>query len=101
MRLEAEKFSIELRRPFRIAHGSSVTRETLLVHLYDEEEDLVAHGEGALPPYYPSTAGACLAWLDKVAHGNDAEAWEDACTAEGPPDAAAGRAALEIALQDL
>jgi hypothetical protein len=37
LRLEAEKFIIRLRRPFRIAHGSSVTRETILVHLHDEK----------------------------------------------------------------
>jgi L-alanine-DL-glutamate epimerase-like enolase superfamily enzyme len=101
MRLEAEKFRIKLRRPFRIAHGWSVTRETILVHLYDEEANIVAHGEGALPPYYPSTANACLAWLNEVAQKGDASRWQDACVAEGPPEAAAGRAALEIALQDL
>ena len=50
MRLEAEKFAIRLRRPFRIAHGSSAIRETILVHLYDEKEGFVAQGEGALPP---------------------------------------------------
>ncbi len=101
MRLEAEKFAIRLRRPFRIAHGSSATRETILVHLYDEKEGFVAHGEGALPPYYPSTAEACLTWLDEVAQSGDAVAWETACNAQGPPETAAGRAALEIALQDL
>jgi len=101
MRLEAEKFTIKLRRPFRISHGSSATRETILVHLHDEREGIVAHGEGALPPYYPSTADACLAWLNKVAQDGDAVAWEAACAAQRPPEAAAGRAALEIALQDL
>jgi L-Ala-D/L-Glu epimerase / N-acetyl-D-glutamate racemase len=101
MRLEAEKFAIRLRRPFRIAHGSSATRETILVHLYDEKEGFVAHGEGALPPYYPSTAEACLTWLNEIAQSGDALAWETACNAHGPAETAAGRAALEIALQDL
>jgi len=101
MRLEAEKFAIRLRRPFRIAHGSSDIRETILVHLHGETEGLIAHGEGALPPYYPSTSEASLAWLEDVAQVEDAVQWEAACDAQGPPGAAAGRVALEIALQDL
>jgi L-alanine-DL-glutamate epimerase-like enolase superfamily enzyme len=101
MRFEAERFTIQLRRPFRIAHGSSTTRETILVHLHDEEEDIVAHGEGALPPYFPSTAEACLSWLNEVAQSGNTAAWGAACNAYGPPEIAAGRAALEIALQDL
>ncbi len=100
MRLEAEKFTIQLRRPFRIAHGSSATRETILVHLHDTERGIVAHGEGALPPYYPSTPEGSLAWLNEVARSGDPDAWEAACIAQGPHEAAAGRAALEIALQD-
>jgi L-Ala-D/L-Glu epimerase len=101
MRLEAEKFAIRLRRPFRIAHGSSDIRETILVHLHDDRAGLIAHGEGALPPYYPSTSEACLAWLEEVARLADAVEWETACEAQGPNEASAGRAALEIALQDL
>ena len=101
MRLEAEKFTIQLRRPFRTAHGSSATRETILVHLHDRKRGIVAHGEGALPPYYPSTPEGCLTWLNEVARSGDAGAWEAACTAHAPLEAAAGRAALEIALQDL
>jgi L-alanine-DL-glutamate epimerase-like enolase superfamily enzyme len=101
MKLEAERFTIKLRRPFRIAHGMSVTRETILVHLYDDKEGIDAHGEGALPPYYPSTAAACLAWLNRVAQEGDMATWERTCAAGGPPETAAGRVALEIALQDL
>ncbi len=88
MKLSAEKYTIRLPRPFRIAHGASTSRETILVHLHDEETGLTGHGEGALPPYYPSTAEASLRWL-----GNP----ED----PAPPEAAAAVAALEIARQDL
>ncbi len=101
MRLEAERFTIRLRRPFRIAHGLSATRETILVHLHDEAQGIQAHGEGALPPYYPSTAEACLKWLNNVAQGGDIAAWEKECVAPGSDEIAAGRVALEIALQDL
>lgn len=91
MTLEAEKFSIRLRRPFRIAHGTSTTRDTLLVHLRDGA--LTAHGEGALPPYYPSTAEAGLAWLKTVP--------TDGSLPSAPPEAAAARVALEMARHDL
>lgn len=91
MKLRAEKYSIRLPRPFRIAHGVSNTRDTLLVHIHDG--DLTGHGEGALPPYYPSTAEAGLAWLENI----------DLATPlpPAPPEAAAARVALEIALCDL
>lgn len=94
MKLAAERFVIRLRRPFRIAHGVSDTRETILVHLEDGGAALTAHGEGALPPYYPSRAEACLAWLSRLPR-------EIAEIPPAPPDAAAARVAVEIALQDL
>lgn len=91
MKLSAEKYSIRLPRPFRIAHGVSTTRDTLLVHLQDGA--LTGHGEGALPPYYPSTAEAGLAWLNTVD--------PTAPLPPAPPEAAAARVALEIAHCDL
>jgi L-alanine-DL-glutamate epimerase-like enolase superfamily enzyme len=99
MKLEAERFTIKLPRPFRIAHGSSLTRETILVHIQDEGFD--AHGEGALPPYYPSTAEAALSWLNSIGRKGDVTAWENECAGGAPAPAAAARVALEIALQDL
>jgi L-Ala-D/L-Glu epimerase len=101
MKLEAQRFTIRLRRPFRIAHGSSTTRESILVHLREGENGIEAHGEGALPPYYPSTAEACLQWLSQVAQESDIAAWERECAADEPHHLAAGRVALEIAMQDL
>jgi len=88
MKLSAEKFTIQLPRPFRIAHGSSDQRDTILVHLHDSETGFTGRGEGALPPYYPSKAKACLAWLADLSH-------------PAPPDAAAAEAALDIARHDL
>jgi L-alanine-DL-glutamate epimerase-like enolase superfamily enzyme len=99
MKLEAERFTINLRRVFRIAHGASTTRETILVHIHGEGID--AHGEGALPPYYPSTAGASLSWLNSIARTQDVAAWENECARGAPSEAVAGCVALEIALQDL
>lgn len=88
MKLSAEKFTIRLPRPFRIAHGSSDQRDTILVHLHDPETGFTGQGEGALPPYYPSTAEACLAWLADPSQPT-------------PPSAAAAEAALDIARHDL
>ncbi len=88
MNLSAEKLTIRLPRPFRIAHGSSSERDTILVHLHDLETGLTGHGEGALPPYYPSSAESCLAWLSDTSE-------------EAPSSAAAAVAALDIARHDL
>ncbi len=86
MTIRGEKFTIRLPRPFRIAHGSSATRDTILVHV--QEGDLTGHGEGALPPYYPSRTEDCLAWLEHP-------------ETPPPPAAAAAQVALEIARHDL
>ncbi len=99
MILRAEKFTIRLRRPFRIAHGTSDTRDTILVHL--EADGLHAHGEGALPPYYPSQAAACLDWLKHLDVGVLPPDGDDAQIPPAPPLAAAARVALQIALRDL
>jgi L-Ala-D/L-Glu epimerase len=98
MKLEAERFTIKLPRPFRIAHGASLTRETILVHIHGEGMD--AYGEGALPPYYPSTAEASLSWLNSTGRKGDLAAWESECARGAPAQATAGHVALEIALED-
>jgi L-alanine-DL-glutamate epimerase-like enolase superfamily enzyme len=96
MKLSAERFTIRLIRPFRIAHGSSDTRETILVKLCDGTYE--GHGEGALPPYYPSRPGSSLCWLRELKMPLDAETNR---IPPAPPDAAAARVAVEIALHDL
>jgi L-alanine-DL-glutamate epimerase-like enolase superfamily enzyme len=91
MTVAAEIFPIRLPEPFRIAHGSTVERETVLVTVTDGAR--TGRGEGALPPYYPSRAEACLAWVR--AHG-----LSDPLPA-APPEAAAARVAVEMARVDL
>lgn len=104
MSLSAEKFTIRLNRPFRIAYGSSSTRDTILISV--RHDALCGHGEGALPPYYPSEGDACLRWIDQVAGQWQfdpvkplPELLRDIPLA--PINAAAARVAWEIALQDL
>lgn len=96
MKLRAERYVIRLFRPFRIAHGTSDTRESILVTLTDG--DLVARGEGALPPYYPSRGEECVRWLQGLELSGDLSI--DQIPA-APGNAVAGRVALEIALHDL
>lgn len=102
MKIEAEKFTIHLRRPFRIAHGSSDTRDTILVRV--ESGGLIGHGEGALPPYYPSTAKDGLEWLAKLKLpdlSKDLGLSEIAGSLPPAPEKAiAARVAVEIALCD-
>ncbi len=101
MDLRAERFTISLRTPFRIAHGSSTSRDTILVHLRDED-GREGHGEGALPPYYPSRAEACLEWLAGFSGTDLRPLLEERHSLPScPPAAMAGRVALEIALHDL
>ncbi|CAN5542035.1 dipeptide epimerase [soil metagenome] len=102
MKIEAEKYTILLRRPFRIAHGSSDTRDTILVRV--ESGGLTGHGEGALPPYYPSVAEDCLRWIGELKLPEAPEglglAETVASLPPAPEKAAAARVAVEIALCD-
>ncbi len=88
MKIRADVFTIRLPHPFRIAHGESTERQTVIVRVTDG--GLTGTGEGALPPYYPSTAGACRDWLAKFPAGGTP-----------PREAAAARVALNIARHDL
>ncbi len=95
MTVAGEIFTIRLPRPFRIAHGVSHTRETVLVQVSDGS--FIGWGEGALPPYYPSRATACLDWLRDIAVEDDPLA----ILPPVPEDATAARVALEMARFDL
>lgn len=95
MKVEGEIFTIGLPRPFRIAHGVSRSRETVLVRVSDD--GFTGWGEGALPPYYPSRADACLDWLRGLEAGSD----PFASLPPAPEEAAAARVAVEMARFDL
>lgn len=96
MTVGGEIFTIRLPRPFRIAHGVSHTRETVLVRV-SAEDGVTGWGEGALPPYYPSRAEACLDWLSGIEVDDDPFAPLPPASGE----AAAARVALEMARLDL
>ena len=96
MYLSVEPLLLHLKTPFRIAHGTSTTRQNVLVRLGD------GIGEGALPPYYPYDFAEVRAYLK----GLDADALlatpfvlEDALD-QLPAGPAPAMAAVDIALHD-
>lgn len=96
MPLTVEPLLLHLQTPFRIAHGTSTTRQNVLVRLGE------GVGEGALPPYYPYDFEEVRAYLEAL----DADALlaapfalEDALDLL-PPGPAPAMAAVDIALHD-
>ena len=98
MKVRVEPLNLELKTPFRIAHGTSTTRRNALVRLGGRHL-----GEGALPPYYPYSLEDVQAYLGALDAGSwlegDSFFLEDALDRlpPGPPPA---RAALDMALHD-
>jgi L-alanine-DL-glutamate epimerase-like enolase superfamily enzyme len=86
----------ELSAPFRIAHGDSERRTTLIARFGD------GIGEGAIVPYYPETRESVDAWLKTF----DASAFDPALTLEAllaliPGDAPLTAAcAMDLAIHD-
>ena len=97
MTLTAEPFPLRLRTPFRIAHGVSAERTNVLVRLGD------GLGEGALPPYYPTSlddALNALRALDLGTWQRDGPPAPEHLLDQLPPLPAPARAALDLALHD-
>ncbi len=98
MKLRTETLTLHLRTPFRIAHGVSETRQSVIVYLDD------AIGEAALAPYYGVTPEQVIAYLAdprvKDILGDDLLLRED-ILCRLPPGPMPARAAIDIALHDL
>ena len=97
MHLTVEPITLNLKTPFRIAHGVSAARHNVLVHLDDSV------GEGALAPYYGYSQTKVVTYLQSLdvdaLLGDDPLALEDALD-RLPPGPAPARAAMDIALHD-
>lgn len=85
----AELHTLRLIRPFRIAHGSSATRQLLRVSWSG------AVGEAPFVPYYRDTPEASLAWFQ---HWKPDSQWQPTSTADAPRQA---RLALDLLRHDL
>lgn len=97
MYLNVEPITLNLRTPFRIAHGTSTARYNVLLHLGD------GVGESALAPQYGHSQEKVVAYL----RGLDVDAlWDaDSLALEDaldriPPGPSPARAAVDIALHD-
>ncbi len=92
-----EPITLKLKTPFRIAHGTSLARDSVLVHLGDSV------GEGPIMPYSGYTQAEVVAYLQnldlEVLLGNDPLALEDILN-RLPSGPAPARNAIDIALHD-
>jgi L-alanine-DL-glutamate epimerase-like enolase superfamily enzyme len=102
MELSYEPITVDLEIPFRIAHGTSVSRHNVLVRLEDGEYE--GWGEAAPVRQHNETQKGVMAYLDSVrgilGETPDPFLLED-LLASLPPGSQAAKAALDIALHDL
>ncbi|MET0412075.1 MAG: dipeptide epimerase [Polyangiaceae bacterium] len=96
MKLGWQPLTLELERPFTIAHGQSNTRTNVLTQL---DEGI---GEAAGVPYLGETEAGIVAYLAQVdLRDLDDPAQIDEVLARLPAGSAAARAACDMALHDL
>jgi L-alanine-DL-glutamate epimerase-like enolase superfamily enzyme len=97
-RLSWERLTLQLRNPFRIAHGTSDTRHAFWLRLANDE----GWGEGTIPPYYGIPDAAMIAVWQAAAARPDPFPDDPAAVATwvGTDGPAPARAALDLALHD-
>ena len=95
MNLTIEPITLELKTPFKIAHGVSERRNNVLVHL---DEGI---GEGAGVPYLGETQTGIMDYIRSTSEQwSDDPVQIDELLEELPLGSSSGRAALDIALHD-
>ncbi len=97
-RLTWQKFTLQLRNPFRLSYGVSETRQAFWLRLADD----VGWGEGTIPPYYGVKDADMIAYWAMKARSDrpfpdDTDEIPDWVGTNGPAPA---RCALELALYD-
>ena len=97
-----EKYTLNLRNPFRLSYGVSETRDAYILRLTDENEGVVGWGEGTIPPYYGVKPADMIALWEAAAQRDDPlpEDVEHVETWVGLNGPAPARCALELALYD-
>ena len=95
MQLTWEPLTLDLKTPFRLAHGTTTQRFNVLVHL---DEGI---GEAPAVPYYGESAEGIAAYLQDVGDLGDDPFLIDDVLSRLPPGSLAARAAIDVALHDL
>jgi L-alanine-DL-glutamate epimerase-like enolase superfamily enzyme len=102
MQLTFEPITLALETPFRIAHGTSVTRHNVLVRIAHGEQEGI--GEAAPVRQHHETQTGVLDYFKSLVErwpaGGDPMLLEDLLD-NLPPGSKAARAAMDIALHDL
>lgn len=99
MRLSWEPITLDLKTPFRIAHGTSLQRYNVLVRLEEGPDEGV--GEAPAVVYYGETQDVILDYLARVPELGDDPFDLDAVLSRLPLGSRAARAAIDVALHDL
>lgn len=99
MRLTWEPITLDLKTPFRIAHGTYHHRHNVLVRL--ESGGCTGIGEAPAVVYYGETQEVILDYLKTVPELGDDPFDFEAVLKRLPPGSKAGRAAIDVALHDL
>jgi L-Ala-D/L-Glu epimerase len=98
MELHYQPITLELETPFRIAHGTSVVRENVLVRI--RAGGLEGLGEAAPVRQHHETQAGVIEYLASLSLPDDPFLLEDVM-ASLPPGSQAAKAAIDIALHDL
>lgn len=99
MRLTWEPITLDLKTPFRIAHGTYHHRHNVLVRL--ESGGCTGIGEAPAVVYYGETQEVILDYLKSVPDLGDDPFDFETVLKRLPPGSKAGRAAIDVALHDL
>ena len=99
MQLEVEPITLNLKSPFRIAHGTSTARHNVLVRISDGEQEGL--GEAAPVRQHHETQAGVLDYLATLPPLGDDPFLLETILAALPAGSQAARAAVDIALHDL
>jgi len=95
MKLHWEPITLELKTPFRIAHGTTSQRHNVLIYLDD------GVGEAPAVPYYGESTEGIIDYLKSVPDLGDDLFDIDAVLSKRPAGSRAARCAIDQALHDL
>lgn len=95
MQLTWNNYRLQLKSPFRIAHGTSIERESVFVNL---EGGL---GEAAIVPYYAETSNTVIEYLSRLETKNWEVEFLDEILDKLPSGSNAAKTSIDLAMFDL